>query len=181
MPATGLFMPAAGPFMPPSRPWKRPSEPLLPGSEALDRASERLLPASGPWKGVSGIVKPVSKAVERGAPRSEPENTVPTYAGRLAPGGNEEDGLDPDAVQRVAHSAPAAVQDVGVDHGRRDVLVAEELLHRSNVVAGTGTRSRSAPGSAWTPRPCPARPGGSETLPHRAPPSPSDAASGGTG
>jgi hypothetical protein len=65
----------------------------------------------------------------------------PTRAGSHRGGGNEEDGLDLDAVQRAAHSAPAAVQDMGVDHRGRHVLVAQELLHRPDVVAGTGTRS----------------------------------------
>jgi hypothetical protein len=38
-------------------------------------------------------------------------------------------------VSRAAHSVSAVPQDVGVDHGRRDVAVAEELLDRSDVVA----------------------------------------------
>ena len=62
----------------------------------------------------------------------------------LAGGGNEEDGLDPDAIQRAAHSAPAAVQDMGVDHGRRDVLVTQQLLYRSDVIAGSQEMGREA-------------------------------------
>ena len=54
------------------------------------------------------------------------------------------DRLDPDAVQRAAQSAPAAVQDVGVDHGRRDVLVTQELLYRSDVIAGSQEMGREA-------------------------------------
>jgi hypothetical protein len=75
---TGLFMP----FQAVEAPFRTSSA----GFGSLDCASERLLPASGPWKGVSGFVKPVWKAVGHGIPRSEPEKTVPIYAGRLAPG-----------------------------------------------------------------------------------------------
>ena len=63
---------------------------------------------------------------------------------RTGAAGNEEDGLNPDAVQRTPHPAPAAVQDVGVDHGRRHVLVAQELLYRSDVIAGSQEMGREA-------------------------------------
>ena len=39
------------------------------------------------------------------------------------------------AVGRAADGGGAAVQDVGVDHGRRDVAVAKELLDGADVVA----------------------------------------------
>jgi hypothetical protein len=38
-------------------------------------------------------------------------------------------------VQRAGHAAAALVQNVGVDHGRADVGVAEQLLHGADVVA----------------------------------------------
>src|SRR5215510_3673158 len=37
-------------------------------------------------------------------------------------------------IERAAHPAPAALQHVRVDHGRFDVLVPQEFLHRPNVV-----------------------------------------------
>src|SRR5580692_10239083 len=37
-------------------------------------------------------------------------------------------------IERAAHAAGASIEDVGVDHGRADVLVTEELLDRTNVV-----------------------------------------------
>jgi hypothetical protein len=39
-------------------------------------------------------------------------------------------------IERAAHPAPAALQHMRVDHGRTDVLVPQELLHRPNDVAG---------------------------------------------
>jgi hypothetical protein len=39
------------------------------------------------------------------------------------------------AVKRAFHPPPALVQHMGVDHRGRDVLVAEQLLHRADVVA----------------------------------------------
>ena len=44
--------------------------------------------------------------------------------------------LRPEPVERALHAAPALVQDVGIDHGRTHVPVSEQLLNRSNVVAG---------------------------------------------
>jgi len=38
-------------------------------------------------------------------------------------------------VQRAQHAARAALQNVGVDHRRRDVLMAEQLLDGSDVAA----------------------------------------------
>ena len=85
------------------------------------------------------VRKPVGSVRNRA--RSSPDQRC-----RLAPGrrSNEEDGLDPDAVQRASHPAPAAVQDVGVDHGRRDVLVTQQLLYRSDVIGTALTLSRWA-------------------------------------
>jgi hypothetical protein len=40
-------------------------------------------------------------------------------------------------VGRALHAAPAAIQDVGVDHGRLDVTVAQQLLDRADVIACT--------------------------------------------
>jgi hypothetical protein len=39
-------------------------------------------------------------------------------------------------VQRAADGQVAAVEDVGVDHGRFDILVAQELLHCSDITVG---------------------------------------------
>jgi hypothetical protein len=39
-------------------------------------------------------------------------------------------------IERAADSQSATIEDVGVDHRRLDVLVAEEFLHRADVVAG---------------------------------------------
>ena len=42
-----------------------------------------------------------------------------------------------EGVRRAGDASAAGVsQDVGVDHGRLDVLVAEELLNSADVVAG---------------------------------------------
>ena len=149
LPASEALNRVSGPLLPSSEALNRASDsvpasealnrvsgPLLPGSEALNRASERLLPASEPWKGAAGLVKPVRKGVGRGTRHKVMQPTVrkpvgsvrnrarlsPAQRCRLAPGrrSNEEDGLDPDAVQRAAHPAPAAVQDMGVDHARRE-------------------------------------------------------------
>ena len=38
-------------------------------------------------------------------------------------------------VERAAHALASASQDVGVDHRRANVLMPEELLHRSDVVS----------------------------------------------
>ena len=38
-------------------------------------------------------------------------------------------------IERTPHPAPAALQHIRVDHGRSDVLVPQEFLHRPNVVA----------------------------------------------
>ena len=57
------------------------------------------------------------------------------------------DRLDADAIQRATHSAPAAVQDVGVDHGRRDVLndpTAPVPFGCHSGIAGDGSRSLGA-------------------------------------
>ena len=40
-----------------------------------------------------------------------------------------------EAVRRAVHRAGATIEDVGVDHRRGHVLVAEELLHGADVVA----------------------------------------------
>src|SRR5438552_17726963 len=45
-------------------------------------------------------------------------------------------------VGRTAHAQPAPVQHMRVHHGRRNVAVAEELLHGANVVAGLEQVSR---------------------------------------
>ena len=37
-------------------------------------------------------------------------------------------------IERTAHPAPTALQHVRVDHGRSDVLVPQEFLHRANIV-----------------------------------------------
>ena len=37
-------------------------------------------------------------------------------------------------IERAAHPSPAALQDMYVDHGRTDVLVSQEFLHRPNIV-----------------------------------------------
>jgi hypothetical protein len=39
-------------------------------------------------------------------------------------------------IQWRANAASALVEDVRVDHRRRDIRVAEQLLHRPNVIAG---------------------------------------------
>ncbi len=38
------------------------------------------------------------------------------------------------AIKRAPDAQTGFVQDVGVNHGRRHILMAEELLHRANVV-----------------------------------------------
>ena len=43
---------------------------------------------------------------------------------------------DGQCVERAAHAEAAAVQDVRVDHGRADVLVAQQLLDGPDVVPG---------------------------------------------
>ena len=73
---------------------------------------------------------------------------------RLAPGrrSNEEDGLDPGAVQRAHYPSATLVQDMRVDHRGRYVLVAEELLDRPDVVApiaGDGWRTNGLGYGAW--------------------------------
>lgn len=45
-------------------------------------------------------------------------------------------------VQRTSHSAPAAIQHMGVDHRRRHLAVAQQLLNRADVVAGLQHVSR---------------------------------------
>ena len=37
-------------------------------------------------------------------------------------------------IERAAHPSPAALQHMCVDHGRTDVLVSQEFLHRPNIV-----------------------------------------------
>lgn len=39
-------------------------------------------------------------------------------------------------VDRAPHAAATPIQDVGVDHRRRDVAMAEQLLDGANVIAG---------------------------------------------
>ena len=39
-------------------------------------------------------------------------------------------------IQRAAHGATGHAQDMGVDHGRADIGMAEQFLHRADVVAG---------------------------------------------
>jgi len=43
--------------------------------------------------------------------------------------------LDPSPIQRGFDRQPAALEDVGVDHGGLDVLVSEEFLHGADVVS----------------------------------------------
>lgn len=40
-----------------------------------------------------------------------------------------------DRVERASHTGPATVEDVGVDHGRAHVVVAEQFLHGPDIVA----------------------------------------------
>ena len=40
----------------------------------------------------------------------------------------------PVRLKQAAHPAPAALQHIRVDHGRTDVLVPQEFLHRPNLV-----------------------------------------------
>ncbi len=42
---------------------------------------------------------------------------------------------DGQSVHRTSDSSPATVQDVGVNHGCRDVGVSEQLLNRADIVA----------------------------------------------
>ena len=49
-----------------------------------------------------------------------------------------------DVVQRTAHGEAALVQDVGVDHGGLDVLVAQQFLDGANIV----TRFKQVGGKA---------------------------------
>jgi len=50
-------------------------------------------------------------------------------------------GLQP--VHRALHSRPPRLEDVGVDHRRLDSPVAEDLLHRPDVVANIGPPASS--------------------------------------
>lgn len=43
--------------------------------------------------------------------------------------------MELEAVRRAVHSTSASVQDMGIDHGRTDVLMPKELLDRPDVVA----------------------------------------------
>jgi hypothetical protein len=43
-------------------------------------------------------------------------------------------GGDSQGIQRAADAAPSAVQEVGIEHRRRDVLVTEQLLNCSDIV-----------------------------------------------
>jgi hypothetical protein len=45
-------------------------------------------------------------------------------------------GSDPERIQRASHRHAGFVQDVRVDHGRFHVSVAEQFLHRPDIVAG---------------------------------------------
>ena len=50
----------------------------------------------------------------------------------LWPAKRETDG---ESIRRASDSSPATVQDVGVDHGCRDIGVPEQFLNRPDVVA----------------------------------------------
>jgi hypothetical protein len=39
------------------------------------------------------------------------------------------------AVRRASHAPPSSIQDMGVDHGGLDIVVAEQLLDSADVVA----------------------------------------------
>ena len=54
--------------------------------------------------------------------------------GREEPGGGS--SASEEAVGRGLDAGGAAVQDVGVDHRRGEILVAEQLLDRADVAAG---------------------------------------------
>ena len=62
------------------------------------------------------------------------------------------------AVQRAANTQTGFAQDVGVNHGRGDIFVAQELLHRSDVVTtfkkvrSKAMTERVATGSLWYAR-----------------------------
>jgi hypothetical protein len=58
------------------------------------------------------------------------------------PGGLDRDRLSSsyrevmqEPVSRASHSVRASVQDVGIDHGRADVLVAQKVLNRADVIS----------------------------------------------
>ena len=38
------------------------------------------------------------------------------------------------SIQRTSHTQPRLIQDVGINHRRRDILVAQQLLNRANVI-----------------------------------------------
>ncbi len=55
-------------------------------------------------------------------------------------------GIASQPIRRAADTPPAAVQNMGVDHGRADVLVAQEFLHRADVVTiGQQMRGKRMP------------------------------------
>ena len=53
--------------------------------------------------------------------------------GRAAAGGRE---LGDEVVQRAAHTAAAQPQHMGVDHGRADIRMTQQFLHRADVDPG---------------------------------------------
>jgi len=53
-------------------------------------------------------------------------------------------------VERTPHALSPAVQHMGVDHRRRDIRVAEQLLHRADVVAGLEQVRRKRMAQAMT-------------------------------
>jgi uncharacterized glyoxalase superfamily protein PhnB len=52
-------------------------------------------------------------------------------------------------VERAFHAQPARIQHVRVDHRRADIRVAEQFLHRSDVLAGFQQMRREAVADVW--------------------------------
>ena len=87
----------------------------------------------GPWVVQSPIPAPVAASPERAR---LPPNMTQVPVSR-PPGDVKEPGsrsLWSELVCRAAYAQQAAVQNVGVDHRRRDVLVNEQLLHRADLL-----------------------------------------------
>jgi hypothetical protein len=63
--------------------------------------------------------------------RAEPPHKPKQRRGRMAAGGP----LDSPPVRRTPYPAPTSIQHVGVDHRRAQILVAEQFLHRADVIA----------------------------------------------
>ena len=49
-----------------------------------------------------------------------------------------------ESVDRATHAERAAIEDMGIDHGRRDVAMPEQLLYRRQVAARPARRQLSA-------------------------------------